>query len=323
MDFGNQTVAIREPPSQSRRSRPVADARQDTAQVKGNTGPDFCCAGAQKGGTGWLYEQLRSHPDFWMPPFKEVHYFDRLWRSQRTAPAFPFSFAGRADGRIQVAREVAHDLRDIRFLDAMETLSAGSDINLEGYAALFASKEPLLSGDITPGYSLLQDEIIERIVGYFPNLKVIFLARDPVERAWSHLSMWVRHKSIRPFDMADIDEVTRNLLRPEVLVRSCPSKIVARWRRYVRPDLFRVYFFDDLRRDPAALRRSILEFLGADPKKASGELTADHNSKANLEKLQLTDKMRSHIADFFECELKACAAELGGPAVEWPGRYGF
>jgi len=38
-----------------------------------------------------------------------------------------------------------------------------------------------------------------------------------------------------------------NLLNPGVLVRSHPSKIVARWKRYVRPENFRIYFFEDLK----------------------------------------------------------------------------
>ena len=121
----------------------------------------------------------------------------------------------------------------------------------------------------------------------------------------------------------DADAVTRNLLRPEVIVRSHPSKIVARWRRYVRPELFQLYFFDDLKTNPVRLRAAIIDFLGGDPEKASGELTPDYNSKARLEKLPLTDETRSHLARFFEQELKACAAELGGPAKEWPVRYGF
>jgi len=29
------------------------------------------------------------------------------------------------------------------------------------------------------------------------------------------------------------------------------------------------------------------------------------------------------VAQFFKKELKACAARLGGPAREWPARYGF
>jgi hypothetical protein len=108
-----------------------------------------------------------------------------------------------------------------------------------------------------------------------------------------------------------------------MLLRSYPSEIVARWKRYVQPDLFRTYFFDDLQGNPTDLRRSILQFLGADPDKPSVQLSADYNSWAGMEKLRLTDKVHSHLAKFFKKELKACAAQLGGPAREWPGRYGF
>jgi len=135
--------------------------------------------------------------------------------------------------------------------------------------------------------------------------------------------MGVRLGMISPFDATDAEEVIRNLLNPGVLLRSHPSKIVARWRRYVRPDFFRIYFFDDLEKNPAQLRQSILLFLGADPNMPDDRLKADHNQDANRKKLRLTDKVRSRIAQFFEQELKACAAELGGPAKQWPARYGF
>jgi hypothetical protein len=282
-------------------------------------GPDFCCIGAQKSGTGWLYEQLRSHPDFWMPPVKELHYFDRFWRSPRKA----VMAGGGNESRMERARKEARDERDLVFLAAMEPLFARSEIDLKGYAGLFAPKKSLLSGDITPGYSTLPEEIVERIAAYFSGLKVIFLARDPVERAWSHLSMWVRHGRIPAFDVNDVEEVTRNLLQPEVMMRSHPSKIVARWRRSVPPDRFRVYFFDDLKRDPANLRSAIIQFLGGDASKSSGNLAVDHNTKAKQERLELSENVRAHLARFFEPELKASASELGGPAAEWPRRYGF
>jgi hypothetical protein len=267
--------------------------------------PDFLCVGAQKAGTSWLFHQLTLHPDFWMPPMKELHYFDSLGRVKRNNPPR------------------CKDERDKWFLARLAELSALPYIDLEIYSELFAAKRSLLSGDITPAYSTLNDELIERIVGYFPNLKVIFLARDPVDRAWSQLSMDARLRNIAPFDSTNPDEVLRNLLSPAVFFRSHPSKIVRRWRRYVRPDLFRIYFFDDLKENPAGLRRSILSFLGADPDKPSGPLSADYNGQAGREKLPLTDKVRSRVAQFFEEELKGCAAELGGPAKEWPARYGF
>jgi hypothetical protein len=267
--------------------------------------PDFLCVGAQKAGTSWLYQQLAEHPNFWMPPLKELHYFDQLSRIP------------------QVASARARDDRDRHFLENLKRLSGRSHLDLEEYARLFASKGSLLSGDITPAYSMLNDEVIERIVSHFPDLKVIFLARDPVERAWSQLSMGVRLGNINPFKTSDVQDVIRNLLDPGVLLRSHPSKVVARWKRYVRPEFFRVYFFDDLEKNPAELRRSILLFLGGDPNKPSGRLNALQNTNPGRDKPRLTAKVRFRIAKFFEQELKACASELGGPAKSWPARYGF
>ena len=267
--------------------------------------PDFLCIGAHKGGTTWLYQQLDSHPDFWMPPFKELHYFDQLSNVERASSPR------------------CRDERDLRFLESIKNLSAKPYIDLEHYARLFEAKGSLLSGDISPNYSTLSNEVIRQVAGYFPTLKVIFLARDPVERVWSHLSMEVRYRQIEPFDVTNIDEVNRNLVRRGLLLRSYPSAVVARWKRHVHPDRFRIYFFDDLQGNPTELRRSILRFLDADPAKRGSRAMADYNGWAGVEKLPLTDEVRSHLARFFKKELKTCAARLGGPARDWPARYGF
>jgi hypothetical protein len=273
--------------------------------LTGPAQPDFMCVGAHKSGTTWLYRQLDSHPDFWMPPIKELHYFDQLSRVQRSPPPR------------------CRDERDLRFLESLNSLSAKPYVDLENYGRLFEPKGSLLSGDISPNYSTLSSKVIRQIVRYFPNLKVIFLARDPVDRVWSHLSMEVRSRRIESFDATDIDVVNQYLLRRGMLLRSYPSAVVARWKRHVHPDRFRVYFFDDLQRNPTKLRRSILHLLGADPDKPSGQLSTDDNRWAGMQKLPLTSQVRSHLAKFFKKELKTCAARLGGPAKEWPARYGF
>ena len=277
----------------------------DLNGIAGGARPDFLCVGAQKAGTSWLYRQLELHPDFWMPPVKELHYLDNLNRTKRRDP--PRS----------------NDERDACFIESIKDLSMRSHIDLDCYGRLFCHKGSLLSGDISPAYSTLSDEVIEKVVGHFPNLKVIFLARDPVERAWSQLSMGVRLGMINKFDATNPEEVVCNLLIPGVLARSHPSKTVARWKRYVRPENFRVYFFDDLMENPAELRRSILDFLGGDPDKPSGRLRPHDNNDAGRDKLRLTAKVRDRMAQFFEHELKVCAAELGGRAKSWPARYGF
>jgi hypothetical protein len=77
------------------------------------------------------------------------------------------------------------------------------------------------------------------------------------------------------------------------------------------------------KRIPRSCGGRVLLFLGDDPNKPSGKLKPDDNRDAAREKLRLTTKVRARIAQFFEQELRACAAELGGPAKRWPARYGF
>ena len=38
--------------------------------------PNFLIIGAQKAGTTWLDRNLREHPKIWLPPEKEIHFFD-------------------------------------------------------------------------------------------------------------------------------------------------------------------------------------------------------------------------------------------------------
>src|SRR4030095_9276961 len=208
----------------------ASDGQHKNGNGSGANGarPDFLCVGVHKGGTTWLYQQLDSHPDFWMPPIKELHYFDQLSRVQR------------------LASPRRRDERDLYFLESLDSLSAKPYMDLENYGRLFEPKGSLLSGDISPNYSTLSSTLIRQIVEYVPNLKVIFIARDPVERFWSHLSMEVHYRQIEPFDATNINQIHRNLLRRGMRLRSYPSTVVARWKRYVHPERFRIYFFDDL-----------------------------------------------------------------------------
>jgi sulfotransferase family protein len=287
---------------------------------RASAGPDFICIGAQKAGTGWLYEQLRNHPDFWMPPIKELHYFDRVGASASSRSLPPAR--GQQD-RIRVARERARDQRDQNFLDRFEQLLARGAIDPDQYAALFADEGDLITGDITPGYSTLDDSVVEKIAEHFPAVRILFIGRDPVERAWSQLSMYVRRGLIERFEADDVEAIIKHLQRPEFVSRSYPSQIVRRWRRFIQPDRFNIYLFDDLKNDPVRLRTTIIDSLGGDPQKPSGALAAGYNAKAKKEKLALTDSVKECLANYFKAELHACCAELGGPACDWPKRYGF
>jgi hypothetical protein len=289
-----------------------------------NAGPDFLCIGMQKSGTGWLFDQLQHHPDFWMPPHKELHYFDRLFPSEKLAR--DIRRAQEAKAHLMRKRDKLNwrplDDRDLSFYLDAETCS-GQEPSLERYAWLFRHKGDLLSGDITPAYSTLPEDTITRIVRYLPKLRVVLRLRDPIDRVWSHFSMMHRRDLIKPAAVEDTTCLRALLETPDIHERSFPSKTFYRWSRHIPRDQIRCFFFDDLVSDADALRSSILHFLGADSEKRSGTLEAEFNRKATNAKLTMSPKVKEQIIAYFADEILTCAQLFGGPATGWMNRYGL
>jgi hypothetical protein len=137
-------------------------------------GPDFICIGMPKAGTGWLFDQLATHPDFWMPPIKEFHYQQseipimrhvkgRLERWEKVS----------APSRIGTGRRRRLDERDRQFL-LEAAASAQKPMSLTTYTSFFRHKGDKLSGDITPRYSALSDDVIRKVANELPEAKIIF-----------------------------------------------------------------------------------------------------------------------------------------------------
>ena len=283
-------------------------------------GPDFLCIGMQKAGTDWLFDQLQFHPDFWMPPVKEFHYFDRkitpkVGRATKLLNLSPQRLAK----KLSVRR--TWDERDSAFLQEASRLQG---LDFQRYAALFRYKGDLLSGEITPGYSVLGEEIIAAIDRELPSLKIVLLVRDPVARAWSQISMAYRRDN---FDAAVLDSRTAfaEFLKNSDLVndRSFPTKIAERWKRCGPHLELGCFLFDKIEKEPERARSDILRFLGADPEKKSGEIAAGQNRKSKLAKLPMSGDMLEVLIEHFREELAACAVLCGEEAGQWPGRYGL
>jgi hypothetical protein len=289
-----------------------------------SVGPDFICIGMQKAGTGWLYDQLQYHPDFWMPPTKEIHYLDRdpprltnvtaLLDKARKHPE-------RLENRFQFRRR--WDERDMQFLEQAASL-AGQPRNYDSYAQLFRFKRDRLSGDVTPGYSGLEADVIEQVASRFPDIRVVFLVRDPVSRAWSQISMNHRHDNFKE-ELLESPENFRKYLKRTGKIHKVafPAKIAERWDRNAPKLRFQHIFFDDIAGQAEVARSQVLTFIGADPAKSSGDIAPDHNKKSSAAKLTLTDDIKAVLVEFFADEIRASAKRFGGHAIGWAEKYGI
>ncbi|MDD5272700.1 MAG: sulfotransferase, partial [Methylovulum sp.] len=151
--------------------------------------PSFLCIGVQKAGTSWLYEQIRRHPGIWLPPIKELHYFDHLYcPDNRAWTGWHIEQAVKNMLKDYLNHTNSVDFRYVRYLATMACKPLFTE---EWYRQAFqrqAAKGKLL-GDITPEYCAIGDEGIAYVKRFLGAVNIIWLIRDPVDRALSQLRM--------------------------------------------------------------------------------------------------------------------------------------
>jgi Sulfotransferase family len=286
--------------------------RQDQA-----VGPDFLCIGMGKAGTGWLYDQCSHHPEFWMPPVKELHYLDR--DQPRMIAAQPLLDRHIARHKKEGGVWKTQDFQEVKFLREVVAMRK-KRMDIEFYASMFRFKGERFSGDISPSYCSMPEDLIAKTLERFPKVKVILMMRDPVARAWSHFAMKNRGKKVDTDKLRDPKKFMRLFEGSKATRKGSPAAITRKWLRHVPPSQYRHYFFDDLQSEPEKLRAEILTFLGADPD--WGDLDPGHNRKADKPKIDITPEIEEVLAENFAEELRACAAIFGGHAAEWARKYG-
>lgn len=286
-------------------------------------GPDFICIGMAKAGTSWLYDQLNGHPDFWMPRVKELQYLNHRVPKLPTVEKH-LRQLNRATRRPRQGGPGTrgNDPRQHAFLRDAQAL-AGQPRDIDRYAGLFRQKGESLSGDISPPYVSLTEDVIRELSQRLPDVRILLLVREPLERVWSSLCMNYRRGHL---DRALLEEPSRfekHFEEERLDDRMFPTRILERWKRTAPQLRFRHVLFDDIAAAPEPVRREILGFLGADPDKESGDVPADFNRKANAEKLPLKPAIRGILLHHFADEMRACADVFGGAARSWAGRYGL
>jgi hypothetical protein len=282
-------------------------------------GPDFLCIGAQKSGTTWLHDNLSRHPDVWLPPIKEIHYFDRPYDS---IPARLFG----TSSRLKRAR---HHLRTV-LLDYAQGHTAAHEVRWAfryclatrsdaWYCSLFDERGEAVTGEICPGYARLPIDRVQRVGELMPNGRIIYLLRHPVERAWSAAAMHFNDSAAGGIAAADPREVENWLRRSKTLEHGVYSEAILRWRGVFGERLM-VGFYDELRADPAALLARIQSFLGL---RAAIPVDAGHRRNAG-NYMQVPVRFVTLLERVFAEELRRLHDLLDHPITsEWlRRRYG-
>ncbi|MBV9756867.1 MAG: sulfotransferase [Alphaproteobacteria bacterium] len=223
----------------------------------------FMCIGAQKAGTTWLYEVLRQHNEIGLPPIKEVHYFDAVIEprnAQRLAALSRASqryYEAAAKRKLDPLSPKAHTLVAARpFYELIDFFSIRSDQDYLSYLERF-SRGKHAYGDITPSYALLPEEEFCRIRRLLPDVRIIYIMRDPVARTWSQIKMEASRQASRAAKLAQ-KRLRTPLEGPD---RSDYKTTIERLQRS-GIEHCRFFLFEEAFRQPRQFVEQVLEFVG-------------------------------------------------------------
>lgn len=155
------------------------------------------------------------------------------------------------------------------------------------YLAHFPSKlsQEKLTGEATP-YYLFHPFVAERVAKLFPNIKLIVILRNPVDRAFSHYQMEKRNfretatnfseglelekerkKKVNILKLKNPkyqDKIHQNFLYAE---RGLYSIQIANWLQYFPSNNFHFIFYDEFFSNPDFHFKKICSFLGISEKR--------------------------------------------------------
>jgi hypothetical protein len=220
--------------------------------------PDFLRIGAQKAGTSWLYDNLRSHPQVWLPPVKELHYFNYLYIEDDRQWTSRHRHKHGAEALRRHVKKVSPKEWNYALIGCLADIVAGTP-NDDWYARIFSLADPAARcGDITPRYATIPAAGVRHAYFLMPRAKIIYILRDPIDRCWSHMRMLMAGKEPDSLTLPAIEKMAQ---RPGVLDRAGYSSALEAWSVYAREGRFLTLFFDDIAENPAALLREVCAFL--------------------------------------------------------------
>lgn len=297
-----------------------------------NAAVHFLCIGAQRSGTSWLAINLRHHPEIWIPPNKEVHYFSRSTRYASPSHLACRGVANKFFGRSQESQT----WRWLFFGYAGRWLARASwrekprrflwlcsyffgRVNDEWYCRLYQEGRGKICGEVTPDYSLLEADDVARVAALLPEAKIILLMRDPLDRVLSQLRYHMDGRAIPLLGNAPRQDLIRFATQPGQISRGDYRRVIETWLRYFPEERIHRLFYEDICASPREAYAGVLKFLGASL--ASVPDLSTLAKPANASTIRALDAdLISSVAEAHEPVIRECAAYLGGHARNWLDR---
>jgi hypothetical protein len=192
------------------------------------------------------------------------------------------------------------------------------DRGLDWYRAQFAPAPPgTRAGEITPAYAILEPAVVAELQAAFPAARLIYLIRNPIERAWSSALMALPRAEMS-FEEASDTWFIDHFNAAGSVRRGDYEACLRTWHRFYDREAILVLTFDEILADPRGVLRRCLTHIGADPAPCDGwsdqELRAPYNIGPGH---AIRPTLRRYLEEMYHPKIESLAGYLGRDLSVW------
>lgn len=190
-------------------------------------------------------------------------------------------------------------------------------LGIDWYKSLFSAPELELKycGEITPAYAILPPELIRECRAHFADVRLIYLLRNPIDRAWSNAKMALARVEM------DISEASDQWFMDHFrsrgsLLRGDHEQCLRNWLSVYPANQLLVCFWEELRDTPDILLHRCLRHLGVD--EAAYDWSADLTEKVfPTFEHTISDRLRLHLQRMYQPKIKSLEELLEVNLSHW------
>lgn len=146
--------------------------------------------------------------------------------------------------------------KEVHYWDRPDSLS------LEAYSNFFSDLS-LINGEITPAYGFLPVERIKMIYDNFPELRLIYFIRNPIDRAWSSARMALKRAEMLHEEASDQWFIDHFKSKGSIS-RGDYEACLRNWHSVYPSDQLLIVQYDSIVADPVKVANDCLKHLGLD-----------------------------------------------------------
>lgn len=210
------------------------------------------------------------------------------------------------------------DQQEIHFFDDEKVFAVRPDYEL--LHRHYRAGPDQIAGDCTPSY-LFWEPVPARLREYNPEIKLIALLRNPVDRAFAHWNMQ-SHKEREPFDFLEALRLEKERTAVPLSVESRRFSYVARgfyaqqleryFNSFPRTQMH-IIKFDDFRNERDEVLQGVADFLGMQP---FGSLRDSERNVVPYER-EMTPAERTYLLGLFAEDITRLEKLLGWDCSDW------